>query len=783
MTITDKGNLYTLLYAPIITYLIIVGVEAVTILSKRVREVNIQTRLKLDEETWPPEPPRTFTPLVLIQHEGHRNLKHSTAMAKFVERGHIDKVVSVPKTDTPPKHPKPQPLQEVLDTSKVTKEVAEILAPLETSDDPQFILIKGAPGIGKSLLLKHVAYRWSIQQILQKFKLVLLVCLRDPAVQQMSFINDLLQSFCKRDRRATEIASACSDYLSENDGEDLALLFDGYDEYPERLREDSLIADILKRRMLPYCGLIVSSRPHASVSLRQHATVKVDILGFTEAEREHYIKDSMKDQPQKIDELTQYLQGHSTISSLCFVPFNLVVLVYLYKQGFSLPENSAELYNYFICLTVCRHLAKHGHRLQGNITKLPDLPEPYNKIIQQLSKLSLEALNDDKLIFTFDEIKAACPNIMATPGAINGFGLLQAVEHLGFTGTTTTINFLHFSIQEYLAAHHIANLPADEELKIIKEKFWSNIHFNMFSIYVSLTKGQRPSFKHFLCGGNKAIAISEEFLNNQLQCLRLYRCFHEAGDVDICKIIERSVTFSDKEIDLRHTRLTASDVECVTVFLTSSFHKEWVWLNLYRCYIQDHGLHILHRGLLHCRNITIDRLELDWNGLTIQSSSLISDIAVKCKVKVLWIAVNRIIGENEQLYSMLSNPSTTLEQLYMDHTKLSCRAAIALFTAVKDNNELKKLNINNNAITDDACDAITTALERNSCLVKLWMSHNSLTGEAIVNIVNALKVNNTLEVLGLPNCPEDIKKTISSLQEVINKNRQSRGCQVKLMIY
>ena len=704
-------------------------------------------------------------------------------MAKFVERGHIDKVVSVTKTDSLPKRSKVdshQPLQEVLDTSKVTKEVAEILAPLETSDDPQFVLIEGAPGIGKSLLLKHIAYRWGIQEILQKFKLVLLVCLRDPAVQQMSFIDDLLQLFCKRDKDATEVVSVCRKYFVNNNGEDLALFFDGYDEYPERLRKDSLIADILKRKVLPRCGLIVSSRPHASVSLRQQATVRVDILGFTEAEREHYIKESMKDQPQKIVELTQYLQAHLTISSLCFAPFNLVVLAYLYKQGFTLPRNSAELYNYFICLTVCRHLAKHGHRLQGNITKLTDLPEPYNKIIQ-LSKLSLEALNDDKLIFTFEEIKEACPDITTIPGAINGCGLLQAVEHFGFTGTTTTINFLHFSVQEYLAAHHIANLPADEELKIIEEKFWSDLHFNMFSIYVSLTKGQRPSFKHFLCGGNEAIAISDKFLD-QLQCLRLYRCFHEAGDDDICKTIERSVTFSDKKIDLYGISLTASDVECVTVFLTSSSHKEWVGLYLSHCYIQDHGLHILHRGQLHCRNITIDQLWLYNNGLTTQSSSLISDITVKCKVKVLWIDDNNTIGEDEQLYSMLSSPSTMLEELHMRRTQLSSRAAIALFTAVKDNNKLKELIINDNAITDDACDAITTALRSNSCLFTLFMDHNPLTGEAIVNIVNALKVNNTLALLRLPQCPEGTKKTISSLQEVINKNRESRGCQVKLMI-
>ena len=711
-------------------------------------------------------------------------------MAKFVERGHIDEVVTSGNAVHHRKLDSHQPLQELLDTSKVTKEVAEILAPLETNNNPQFILIEGAPGIGKSSLLKEIAHRWAIKQILQKFKFVLLVCLRDPAVQQMSLIDDLLWSFCRRDRRATEIASACSDYLSENNGEDVAFLFDGYDEYPEMLQKDSLIADILKRKEFPHCGLIVSSRPHASIKLREQATVRVDILGFTETEREHYIKESMKDQPQKIDELTQYLRNHSTISSLCFVPFNMVVLAYLYKQGIPLPRNSAELYNYFICLTIFRHLTKHGHHLQNNnieftqVPKLTNLPEPCNKIIQQLSRLSLEALNDNKLIFTFDEIQTACPDIVVTPGAINGFGLLQAVEHFGLIGTTMTFNFLHFSIQEYLAAHHITNLSPDEELKIIEDKFWSDVHFNMFSIYVTLTKGQRPSFKHFLCNGNKTILISDKFLSNQLQCFRLYHCFHEAGDVDICKTIEQSIIFRSKVIDLSDARLTAGDMECVTVFFTSSFCKEWVRLNLSHCYIQDHGLHILHRGLLRSSNITIDKLWMSHNGLTSQSSCFISDIIIHCKVKALWIEGNYTIEKDKQLYSMLTDSSTKLEQLFMSNTKLSSRGAMHLFEASMNNNKLKELYINHNDIGDDACDAITAALERNSCLVTLFMYNNPLSSEGMVNIVNGLKGNDTLEWLRLPRCcQEDIKKRISSLQKDINKNRKRRGYQAKLRIY
>ena len=65
-----------------------------------------------------------------------------------------------------------------------------------------------------------MAYLWATKQILQKFKLVLLLCLRDPAVQQeMTLINDLLKLFCKRDQEAAEIVSACSKHFLNNDGE------------------------------------------------------------------------------------------------------------------------------------------------------------------------------------------------------------------------------------------------------------------------------------------------------------------------------------------------------------------------------------------------------------------------------------------------------------------------------------------------------------------------------------------------------------------------------------
>ena len=317
----------------------------------------------------------------------------------------------------------------------------------------------------------------------------------------------------------------------------------------------------------------------------------------------------------------------------------------------------------------------------------------------------------------------------------------------------------------------------------MEENFWSNTHFNMFSIYASLTKGQRPSFRNFLSGGSKANSISDKFLCDQLKCVHLYHCFIEAGDHTMCSIIEQADIFCSKSIIPQSNGLTPSDMECISLFLASSLNKKWVALDLGGCYIQDKGINILYRGLCHGNEVTIKHIWFYSNGLTAQSFSLISDITMKCKVKDLRINGNYNIVESQQLYSLLTNPCNVLEQLNLDNTKLSSRAAINLFKALKINSKLTELYINYNDITDDALDAIIAALgDQNSCLVTLHMWSNPLSSEAILKIVSCLEANNTLLLLRLPDYPENIQENIRSLQNIINKKRESRGYEMKIEI-
>jgi len=311
-TVTDQGRVDTLLCASFYVLMLLIGVS---ILSDRVRELNIQARFAVDEDVWPPNQPKDFIPVLLIHHQGQHNIKQAAALqlAESVQLGGVD-----PRHFPQDSH---QSLRKALENSKTTKRLVDILAPLQESENPQFILVEGLPGVGKSLLLQEIAYNWAIERFLQKFKLVLLIQLRSPAVQQVLLIADLFKLVCKGDEKASHIAVTSSDYFFKNKGSGLVFLFDGFDEFPEQLQKDSLITSILKRQVFPHCGLVVSSRPHASVSLRQQATVRVNILGFAEEERKLYIEQSLKGHPEKVKELTNYLDSHVTINGLCYVPF------------------------------------------------------------------------------------------------------------------------------------------------------------------------------------------------------------------------------------------------------------------------------------------------------------------------------------------------------------------------------------------------------------------------------------------------------------------------------
>ena len=677
------------------------------------------TRFTTDQEEWPPDQPKHFTTLAMIHHKDGHTERNVIAVTKVTQKIQSDEIDTIMSPSSSQMASPEQPQEQV----KTSKDVQEIFAPNKDGQEPRRILIEGAPGIGKTVLSKEIAVKWADGLLLVNEILVFLIFLRDPLVRTIKSLKDLVKYYYQFDESSENVASSCAEYLLHSRGKNVTFIFDGYDEYPENLQLNGFISDILHGRVLPNCHLVVTSRPHASAHIRRNCDRYIEVLGFTKEDRQNYITSYLKEK-QDVDKLVQYLDTHLTISSLCYIPFNMTVLLWLYKlQEITLLNCSTELYNYFICHTIRHHLAKYQICLCDSFLHLNSLEEPYGKVIKQLSFLSYNALDKNQLTFTLDEIKTVCPQIDEIPEALNGFGLLQAVQYFGIK-KIITFNFVHFTVQEFLAAYHISCLPHYQQFCILKEKFMSEFYANTFTFYVGMTKGQNPGFKHYVNGSNTWIAyihglfpfnlyktsivISPELLVNIRVCFRLFKCFLEAGDEVLCNEIGKADHFSKGTITL-----LPSDVECLGIFLGSS--KEWQELYFHRS-VDDVGFQILHQLLTNKNSTCIHKFNIGNGGswfystseLTQSSSCLITDIVKSCKTKVLEVLRPVLLCED---VASLKNQLTELK--FFVHENQTSAVITFIPMLLHGNKVLKLLELYHHRITDNTIIALVKALECN----------------------------------------------------------------------
>ena len=571
-------------------------------------ESYIKSRFNYSPNEWPPYHPKHYTTLALIHHKGKRvNTEVISVAEGLVSEGNFSK--SHPLSDNISYHSKD--ISELFPTNLVSS---------------YFLLIEGAPGIGKTILSKEIAYQWAENKLLKFRKLVFLLFLRDPNIKNLLSLESLIQYLFK----STEIVSSLSKYLFQTKGKGLTIIFDGYDEMSEKDRNDSLVAKIISRDVLPKCDLIITSRPSASLYLRGMTDCRVEVLGFTEEDRLDYIQHALEGSDDKIKYLQFYLQSNSTINALCYVPLNMTILLCLFeeveylshntldldnKEDNGLPNTQTEMYEKFILMTITRFIKKSNKTFTGKCLNFTDLPEPYNEAFNELLQLAYNALTEDQIVFNLkDEIAQACPILKF--GNCEGLGLLKFTEYVN----NVSFHFLHFSIQEYLAAYYITSQSSRFQVQLLKDTFWEIRYFNTWIMYVGMTAGKKIAWKHFISGNRfmlstkvfKSSKISKRYLNDKIKSLHLFQCFAEIGNKELVGKV-----FKDKIIDLSNQTLLPRDINTICFFLLRSVNKHWLKLDLSYCNIGDTGSDILCKTFLDkSRNIvSVDKVDLSHNQL------------------------------------------------------------------------------------------------------------------------------------------------------------------------
>ena len=329
-----------------------------------------------------------------------------------------------------------------------------------------------------------------------------------------------------------------TEWLINSNGKHLTIILDGYDEASRYSAFFDFVNQLIVHETLPECGLVITSRPEELSHLHGHVNCRALVLGFTEHSRQQFINLYIEKQEKekqiyqtniqdiiklnikkKTETIQKVLKHNSIMNTLCYVPLNITMLLLCITESEEEPTTATSLYEKFIIITIKRFLhTKPGYT--GTIFSFKDLPPEYYQTFQELSKFAYSAsidVNDKKsmqLVFELADIENNCKNFVLHG---NGLGLLKPASFLDveIRNKYSSYNFLHKSIQEYMAAYYIAFLLPPKVLSnLLNKQFWNSKYFSIWIMYVGITKGEQQKFKNFLPGNHKLLILKPTISNN-----------------------------------------------------------------------------------------------------------------------------------------------------------------------------------------------------------------------------------------------------------------------------
>jgi calcineurin-like phosphoesterase family protein/energy-coupling factor transporter ATP-binding protein EcfA2 len=433
-----------------------------------------------------PEPGEILQPLTIPQ--GYKNwIKefHSTiSIEELARRGEVI-TVSLPEVYIPLETANPFYKTEELEKEHASKEPAtidieELLGRLD------YILLRGQAGMGKTTLIKHLAY--TVTQgsgpVSLRGYLPVIIFLKDfwliynealESSQKVMTLEPLLKTYLERSmcQLPWEIVS---NYLSRGKA---LFLFDGLDEVPETIRPE-LVDSIAKFRFENEKNrFLITGRPHgvAGKAIERFGKQLFDIEYIDNKKIEDFIPKwfrAVSIQATRLADSTAQdmiadISQHEHVAVFTQNPLLLTAVCILYSVGKRIPEQRADLYDRIVANLMYRRF--HD----------PAKPDKSTEVLEYLMRLAFEMHTKNLKTFEVDDaiavLKECIPQKNDEPLSDYkrriDIRFNEIEPNCGLLNRLSggEIEFTHLTFQEFMVAKHLIYMDIDYA-EFIEKEWW-----------------------------------------------------------------------------------------------------------------------------------------------------------------------------------------------------------------------------------------------------------------------------------------------------------------------
>ena len=590
------------------------------------------------------------------------------------------------------------------------------------------VLIEGAPGVGKTTFSWEFCRKWGKGEILQDHSLLLLLPLRDNNLKEAKTLSDLFY------HPNSELQQAVVQEVTSNQGKGVAIWLEAWDELDHEPRENaSVFLDLIHGRILPLATVFVTSRPWASEHLRENCGHRIaqhmEVLTSAKDQIEHYIsKAEAEAQPSSFAaKFTDYLSSNPVIRAAMYTPVTAKMAAEVFTWSLHTkspaPTTMTELFTAFTLKTLVDHLSTHPvhHKQQLKVTTFSDLPTDVYKQLQDLCRMAYEGiLNRQQLVFSAAHL----------PTGFAPLGLMQEVPQLYTEGRASSYHFIHLTLQEYLAAVHISQLPAHEQTRLLHE------HVNNCQLKMTM---------RFLAGRTKLANIPLDIMMDTK--LNYFHFLFEAKDISLTT----RTLHSDKMNVSPHYSWTSLDYY-VTGHAISHSNCSWR-LQFEYSSIDDEKFELLCQGCaapggIGCRG-HISYAYFSHNDITSKSIHSFVDIPTHIlqDMRELNLGYNKLDGTACDLMAKAVPSMSRLERLYLHYNSLGSGGAVEMIKALCGSG-VKQLLLSKTGIGEPDCEALCELLKSSHSLQHLSIYQN-LSSESVASIITGLSHSSSLTELNI----------------------------------